>query len=227
MGVMNAAMADLPDPFLSFSEPAPAAPAASPSRGPYVPPPQGADWFSHAVTVVGLLFLGFAVYGLIDKTKLISLGYLDVNNSSAVETLEIIYVGVGVGLLARRELIRELCIVIAMVAFVAAAYGTYRYVRQDNINQSAAVLTTSKAQSRVSQLQTDITKVAAQNSAAPSAQDDSELATLEREETSAQTQEQIDAGRERWNFSGLVLAWVLALAPLALLTRPKAVALFA
>ncbi|HEX4032901.1 MAG TPA: hypothetical protein VHX66_00520 [Solirubrobacteraceae bacterium] len=217
-------MADLPDPFLSFSEPAK---AAAPSRGPYVPKRQGADWFSHAVTVMGLLFLGFAVYGLIDKTKLISLGYLDVNNSSAVVTLEIIYVGVGVGLLARRELIRELCIVIAMVAFVAAAYGTYRYVRQDNINGPAAVLATSKAQSRVSQLETDITKISAQNSADPSTSYGSELTTLDGQETSAQTQEQLDAGRERWNFSGLALAWVLALAPLALLTRPKTVALFA
>lgn len=224
MPLLNAAMADLPDPFLTFDEPAkPAAPA----HATYVPQRQAADWFSHAITIVGLLFLGLAIYGLLEKTKLISLGYLDVNSSSAVVTLEIIYIGIGVGLLARRELIRELCIVVAMIAVVAAVYGTYRYVRQDNINQPAALVATAKEQSQLTRLQNDINKVSAQNTAEPSTQDDAELTTLDSEATSAQAQELVDVGRERWNFSGLLLAWVLALVPLALLTRPRAVALFA
>jgi hypothetical protein len=224
MGVLNAAMADLPDPFMSFGEPAK---AVAPSQAVYVPQREGADWFSHAITVVGLVFVAVALYSLIEHTKLISLGYLDVKSSSATETLEIIYVGIGAGLIARRELIRELCIVLAMIAVVAAGYGTYNYVRQDSINQPAALLTTAKAQSRVTVLAADLTKATAQNSAAPSAQADSEIASLTTDATAAQAQEQADASRERWNFSGLILAWLMALVPLVLLTRAKAVARFA
>ena len=223
MDVLNAAMADLPDPFMSFGEPAK---AAAPTHAVYVPQRQQTDWSSPAITLVGLAFLGVALYSLIEHTKLISLGYLDVKSTSAAVTLEIIYVGVGAGLIARRELIRELCIVLAMIGVVAAGYGTYHYVRQDNINQPAALLTTAKAQSRATVLAADLTQVTAQNNAAPSAQNDAQITSLTTDEAAAQAQEQADAGRERWNFSGLILAWLLALAPLVLLTRPAAIARF-
>lgn len=223
MRVLNASMADLPDPFLSFGEPDKA--VAAP-HGVFPQQSQGADWASHAITAIGLLFLASALYALTRDTNLISLGYLNVSSSSAVVTLEIIYVGLGVGVLARRELIRELCVLVAMIGVVAALYGTYNYVSQVNIDQPAALLATAKAQSHVTVLQRDITTVSAQNNAGPSVQDDTELAALDQDLTSAQSQAQTDAGRERWNFGGLFLAWVLALLPLALLTRPRVLARF-
>ncbi|HLW94500.1 MAG TPA: hypothetical protein VKS25_03895 [Solirubrobacteraceae bacterium] len=216
-------MADLPDPFLSFGE---SAKVVAPTQAVYVPQRMRADWFSHAITIIGLVFIGVAVYSLVEDTKLISLGYLDIKSSSATVTLEIIYVGIGAGLIARRELIRELCIVLAMIAVVAAGYGTYSYVRQDNIDEPAALAATAKAQSRATVLEADLTKATAQNSAAPSAQADAEIASLTTDEAAVQAQVQTDADGERWDFSGLILAWVLAVVPLVLLTRSKAVARF-
>jgi hypothetical protein len=211
-------MADPRDPFMSFGEP-PAGPAAS-AHALRPVPRREADWTSPAITALAVLFLATAAYALIQHSKVISLGYLDINSTSAAATLEIVYVGVGVGLLARRELMRELCILLAMVGVVAALYGTFRYVRQININQPAAVLATTREQDRVTSLQTAIAKETAQNNAALSAQGNAELATLQADLAVAQAQVVTDTSRERWNFSGLILAGVLAIVSLLLLTRP-------
>jgi hypothetical protein len=223
MGVSSAWMADLPDPFLSFGKHVEAVAA---TRVVVPPDHERADWASHAITAIGLLFLVTALYALVGDGKLISLGYLDFNSSSATVTLEIVYICLGVGLLARRELLRELCVLAAVIGVAAALYGSYNYVRQANVDQPAAQLATERAQSHVTATQSEIAKLSALNDAGPSVQNDAQLAALNEALASAQTQAQTDAAGERWNYGGLVLAWVTALMPLVVLTRPKVIARF-
>ena len=116
----------LPNQFIAFTDPPPpvldgpeavAAPAPVPQR----------SWIAIVVIALGALIAVPALLGLLIGTTYLSYGFLG-GGAAVLAAIDLLYLALGVGLIARRELARSAYVVLALVGLVLNVVGLVGFV---------------------------------------------------------------------------------------------------
>ena len=160
-----------------------------------------------------------ALLGLLGGSSLISLRYIGIGAAFGLVLVDLAYVALGVGLMLRKELARQIYVVIAVIGIVFAVIGTAGYVQDHGLSATTAgAPTAAYFQQRIAQTEARVAQVGSETNMTPAARS-ATLAALRAQLTI----EQLDYANSRGvggAYGGLVFAWLLALGPLVLLTRP-------
>lgn len=199
-------MSDHQNPSVSWEALPPLAPDA---------PSREDSWIVIAVMIVGALIALPAFLGLIGSA---SISFTNARSDTAYAVaFDLAYLILGVGLILRRELARQVYVVLAVISLIFVGFATIEVATLNGVRATSGV---ARVPSEAARTQASIERI----------QDDRHIAAVQKQRIARELQREVARYRaevvvaheaEPDTYKALIPGFLLALIPLVFLTRPS------